>query len=174
MLCDMCKANPATVHIVKVVNGAKQELNICESCAKSSQGFGIPGDLKMQSPFTFQNVLSGLVDYINQSSNSQRNMEVVCSKCGMSYSDFKKLSLMGCSECYSSFGQFITPVIKRVQGNSEHIGKVPLKSGKEIMEKKQMENLKEQLQKAILSEEYEKAAELRDKIRELQSNDKEV
>jgi protein arginine kinase activator len=173
MLCDKCKTNPAAVRIVKIVNGVKQELNICESCAKSSQEFGMPGDMKMQAPFTFQNVLSGLVDYINQSSNTPRSTEVVCSKCGMSYSEFKKMGLMGCGECYKNFSQFITPVIKRVQGNPEHIGKVPIKSGKEIMEKKQMEALREQLQKAIISEEYEKAAELRDKIRELQSNDKE-
>jgi protein arginine kinase activator len=175
MLCDMCKENPATVHFVKVVNGTKQELNICEKCAsKSQQGFGMGADIKMDAPFTFQNILSGLVDYINKSSQNVRTMEASCPKCGMSYSEFKQSGLMGCSQCYESFGPAILPVIKRVQGNVEHIGKIPLKAGKEIMGKKRLSELKEQLQRAILGEEYEKAAEIRDKIRELQNEGKEV
>jgi protein arginine kinase activator len=174
MVCEKCKVNPAAVHIVKVVNGVKQELNICEECAKSYQGFPVSGDKKMESPFTFQNVLSGLVDYINQTSNWQRSTEETCPTCGMSYTEFKKSGLMGCNNCYKNFASIVTPVIKRVQGNTEHIGKLPLKSGKVIMEKKLMDNLKEQLQKAIINEEFEEAAKIRDKIRELQNNNKEV
>jgi protein arginine kinase activator len=174
MLCDKCKEKPATVHIVKVVNGVKQEINICEDCAKIAQGFSMLGEISSDSPFTFQNVLGGLVDYINQSSNCPRNIESICPKCGMSYSEFKKNGLMGCDDCYKNFVQIVTPVIKRVQGNIEHVGKIPLKSGKVIMEKKLMESLKEQLQKSILEEEFEMAAQIRDKIRALQNNDKEV
>jgi protein arginine kinase activator len=174
MVCDKCKVNPATVRIVRVVNGAKQEMNICESCAKAYQSFSALGDTKLESPFTFQNVLTGLVDYINQSSNSQRNIQETCPMCGMSYSDFKKNGLMGCNECYRNFAAIVTPVIKRVQGNIEHIGKLPLKSGKVIMERKLLDNLKDQLQKAIIAEEFEEAAKIRDRIRELQNNNKEV
>jgi protein arginine kinase activator len=174
MLCNMCKQNHATVHIVKVVNGVKEELNLCEKCAKESDTFNMNGSLKLDSPFTFQNLLGGLVDYINQSSQNVRNTEAVCSLCGTTYSEFKQKGLMGCDSCYKHFGATITPVIKRVQGNLEHVGKIPLKAGKEIMEKKRLLDLKEQLQKAILGEEYEKAAEIRDKIRELQNGDKEV
>jgi protein arginine kinase activator len=174
MVCEKCKVNPATVRVVRVINGVKQELNICESCAKAYQGFSMLGDTKLDSPFTFQNVLSGLVDYINQSSTSQRNTEEACPKCGMPYSEFKKNGLMGCSDCYRSFASIVTPVIKRVQSNTDHIGKLPLKSGKLIMEKKLMDKLKEQLQKSILNEEFEEAAKIRDQIRELQNNNKEV
>jgi protein arginine kinase activator len=175
MLCDMCKENSATVHFVKIVNGVKQELNICEDCAnKSQQGFGMGSDFKMDTPFTFQNILSGLVDYINKSSQNVRTMEASCPKCGMSYTEFKQSGLMGCSHCYESFGPAILPVIKRVQGNIEHIGKIPLKAGKEIMGKKKLSQYKEQLQKSIIAEEYEKAAEIRDKIRALQNGGEEV
>lgn len=170
MLCEMCKQNNASVHIVRVVNGAKQTLNICESCAKQSQGFAF-GESQLESPFTFQNMLSGLVDYINQSSHTRRNTEAVCSNCGMTYGDFKQKGLMGCETCYKQFDSTITPVIKRVQGNIEHVGKIPVKSGKEILERKKLMNLKEELQKAILEEEYEKAAEIRDRMRALQKNE---
>lgn len=171
MLCEMCKQKNASVHFVRVVNGVKQTLNICEGCAKQSQGFAFTEDVKLESPFTFQSMLSGLVDYINQSSHSIRNTETVCPNCGMTYGEFKQRGLMGCGACYKQFSPTIMPVIKRVQGNIEHIGKIPVKSGKEIMEKKRLMSLKEELQKAILEEEYEKAAQLRDKIREIQRND---
>jgi protein arginine kinase activator len=171
MTCEMCKQNPATVHIVRVVSGVKQEMNICESCAKSSQGLSFEGMMKLDTPFTFQNILSGLVEYINQSPNSIRNTEATCPHCGTTYSEFKQVGLLGCGDCYKSFSQIVMPVIKRVQGNVEHVGKIPVKAGKEIMEKRRMLGLKEELQKAVLAEEYERAAELRDRIRELQKGD---
>jgi protein arginine kinase activator len=174
MICEMCKKNNASVHIVRLVNGIKQTLNICESCAKQSQGLSFIGEAKLESPFTFQSILSGMVDYINQSSHSIRNTEVVCPNCGMTYGEFKQYGYMGCETCYRQFSSTIMPVIKRVQGNTEHVGKMPVKSGKEIMEKKRLMNLKEELQKAILEEEYEKAAEIRDRIRELQKNEDSV
>lgn len=175
MLCEMCKKNQASVHIIKVINGVKQELNICDKCAHESEGIGIlGGDSKMDSPFTFQNILGGLVDYINQTSSQNTSTNAVCPICGMTYGEFRQKGLMGCSNCYKNFETTIMPVVKRVQGNIEHVGKIPVKAGKEIMERKKLLNLKEQLQKAVLAEEYERAAELRDIIRQLQNGEKEV
>ena len=65
------------------------------------------------------------------------------------------------------------PVVRRVQGNVEHTGKIPVRAGKDILGKRRLNHLKE-LQKAILMEEYERAAELRDKIRELQKSEGEI
>ena len=87
------------------------------------------------------------------------------------YDDFKNTGLLGCSECYKYFNLVITPVIKRVQGNLENIGKVPKREGKGLIEKKELQHLKEELQRAIEVEEYERAAEIRDNIREIQKGD---
>lgn len=171
MLCEMCKQNNATMHIVKIVNGIKQELNICDKCAKKTEGVGFVGDMKMETPFGFQNILGGLVDYINQSSHSGNNVETACPNCGMTYAEFRHNGLMGCGNCYKYFSSMIMPVIKRVQGNTEHIGKIPMRAGREIVERNRIINLKEELQKAIIAEEYEKAAELRDRIRQIQKNE---
>jgi Uncharacterized protein with conserved CXXC pairs len=174
MLCEICKQNNATVHIIKVINGVKQELNLCENCANSSQENDIHNEFKMDTSFTFQNLLGGLVDYINQSSQNNRTTESVCDGCGMTYSEFKRVGLLGCSECYNKFASTIMPVIKRVQGNTEHVGKIPVKSGKLILEKKKLKSLKEELQKSIIDEEYERAAQLRDEIKLLQNGGKNI
>lgn len=173
MLCEICKQNEATVFITKIINESKQELRICEKCAKESEGLNISGDMTFSTPFSFQNILSGLMDYISQSQPTQEHKiaDPVCSNCGTTYSDFKKSGLLGCSNCYKQFNSTLKPVIKRVQGNTEHVGKIPQKSGKDILERRKLNKLKEELQKAIASEEYENAAKIRDMIRQLQNEE---
>jgi protein arginine kinase activator len=88
----------------------------------------------------------------------------------MTIREFKEKGILGCSECYKAFAPTVNPVISRVQGKTEHIGKIPVKSGKGIAERKKLLNLKQELQRAIAMEEYEKAAEIRDKMREISNN----
>lgn len=166
MLCDNCKKNKATVHITKIINGIKQEFDLCEKCAKDFGGLNFTGQIDLSAPFTFQSILGGLIDYINSSANkSEKSVDIACPKCGTTYSEFKKSGLVGCSECYNSFKSTLLPVIKRVQGNIEHNGKIPVKAGKDIIEKKRILKLKEELQEAVAKEEYERAAEIRDEIK---------
>jgi protein arginine kinase activator len=171
MLCDNCNQNDANVHITKIVNGVKHEMNICDKCAKELQGFNINESFNFGPSFSFQNILSGIMDYMSPTPQINKSQELVCKNCGTAYNDFKKYGLLGCSECYKSFSPTINPVIKRVQGNTEHTGKIPKKLGKDIMEKRRLSKLKEDLQKAIASEEYEKAAQIRDMIKSLQNNE---
>lgn len=168
MLCESCKQNEATIHISKIINGVKNEANLCHECAGKKQEFNLVADMDIMAPFAFPNILSGLMDYVNKSNKSNSNIELKCGNCSMSYKEFKESGLLGCSQCYDYFKPAILPVIKGVQGNVEHLGKVPKKSGKELMQKRKLLQLKEELQKAITLEEYEKAAEIRDKIREIE------
>lgn len=163
MMCESCGKNEAHVHLTKIINGAKQELNICENCAKELDAF--------QSPFSFQNILSGIMEYMSPTTQIAKSYEIVCENCGTTYNDFKKYGLLGCSECYKSFAPYINTVVKRVQGNTEHIGKIPKKLGKGIIEKRRLASLKEDLQKAIANEEFEIAAQLRDKIKSFQEGE---
>lgn len=176
MICEICKQNEAAVHVTKIVNGYKQEMNICESCAKGMDHFNIAVDVDGSFPatFSFQNILSGFMDYINQNSQSAvKDSDPVCKNCGTAYSQFRKQGLLGCPECYKNFSINLNAIIKRVQGNVEHVGKIPQKSGKDILGKRKLIKLKEDLQKAITEEEYEKAAQFRDMIRDLQKEEKE-
>lgn len=174
MLCDRCKKNNATVHIVKIINDTKQEIKLCEDCAKQSNEIDIGDTMKFGNPFTFQSILSGFVDYLNQTPKGIRQVEATCPTCDITYGEFKQKGLLGCDNCYSYFSSALIPVIKRVQGNVEHTGKIPVKAAKNIIEKKRLIKLKEELQKAILMEEYEEAAKLRDEIREIQKSEGEM
>ena len=174
MVCSVCNKKEATVHISRIVNGQKEELYLCEECAKNTEGLNINLELEPEfnlvSPFTFQSILSGIMDYMNKSSSSnlEQPKEFICEHCGTTYSEFKEKGLLGCSYCYKNFGSTLNSVIRRVQGNVEHIGKIPKTAGKDIVKKKTILDLKENRQKAVAAEEYEKAAEFRDRIREIE------
>jgi len=91
-----------------------------------------------------------------------------CSNCGMTYSQFERIGRFGCSQCYQSFAGQLEPLLRRVQGNSRHTGKAPLRTGENLGYKREIEQLRQELQAAISAEAYERAAALRDQIHALE------
>ena len=55
-----------------------------------------------------------------------------------------------------------------MQASTRHEGKIPKRLGTEIFFKRQTDDLREQLKKAIEEENFEEAARLRDEIRALE------
>lgn len=173
MLCQICNKRPANVHVTKIINGEKNEIHICEQCAKKNESLGISSGIEeFQNPFSFSNLLAGLMDFAGVGSNPYTaERQIKCTKCGLDYNDFKKTGRFGCSECYRVFGEKLEPMFKRIHGNTQHTGKVPKRTGGIIRVKRDIEKLKYELRKSIETENYEKAAELRDKIKQLENND---
>ena len=96
----------------------------------------------------------------------------VCPVCGMKWSDFKTAGVMGCGHDYEHFAGKLLPLVKRAQeGATEHVGKVPVKR-KSASADRQVATLRlrRELQKAVDAENYEQAAQLRDKLRTLEQN----
>ncbi|KHO61949.1 hypothetical protein THYS13_24220 [Thermoanaerobacter sp. YS13] len=166
MMCDKCKIRPATVHYTKIVNGVKTEMHLCDQCA-AEEGILNAEVFSTFTPFSVQNLLSGLMDFLPGIDEFTKK-PLKCSHCGMTYEDFKKIGRLGCSFCYDAFAEELNPLMRRIHGSTEHRGKIPKKAGGKMRVKREIEELKLQLEKAIKEEAYEKAAELRDKIRELE------
>ncbi|MFA6358334.1 MAG: UvrB/UvrC motif-containing protein, partial [Candidatus Omnitrophota bacterium] len=80
---------------------------------------------------------------------------------------------LGCGECYNIFRKYLAPLLKRIHGSNQHIGKSPLKAKptvpRGIKKKIGLQELKDNLQKAIQVEAFEDAARLRDQIKELEN-----
>lgn len=171
MLCENCGENPATLHFTKIINGKKTEFHLCEQCAKE-KGEMISGEHPSFDPFSFHHLLSGLLNFdqmVNEGRSMREAAETLrCKTCGLTFSQFKKTGKFGCSDCYHYFETQLEPIFRRIHGNSQHSGKVPLRSGKQIKQKKELDLLRAQLQQKINSEEFEEAAKIRDKIRELE------
>lgn len=163
MLCQVCNKRTATVHFTQIVNNKKVEMHLCQQCAeeKSGHGFGLP--LNINSFFAS---LLGFNE--NQPYVKQLQKTMICKKCGMTFEEFQRIGKVGCSNCYEVFEGTLNPLIRRVQGSIEHNGKVPARFSKSVSISREIARLKELLIKAVEKEEYEKAAEIRDKIKSLE------
>lgn len=159
MKCEKCNVNEATVFVTKSYNGETMEMHLCDSCAKENES------LFLDDGISFQQFLSGLLD--NSKTNLTKNQSFTCKSCGMSIEDFKRNSLVGCAECYHSFEGYLKPIVKQLQSNMIHTGKRPSHVDETIKVKEKIMRLESELKIALMEENYEQAAILRDSIREL-------
>ncbi|WP_058486913.1 UvrB/UvrC motif-containing protein [Defluviitalea phaphyphila] len=167
MLCERCGKNIATVHVTHINNGEKVEMYLCNQCAKETE------EINFDSPISFQNFLTGLLGMpfgsAGQFKNyNSRNKILQCPTCKMTYDEFRNLGRFGCADCYFAFREQLNPIFKKIHGDDIHTGKLPNKAAGELKIKKELQNLKKELQKAIKMEEFERAAYIRDKIRALE------
>lgn len=163
MQCERCRKNEATVHITRVVNGDRKEHHYCETCATTQE------NIDFDTPFAANSFLTSLIESIQSTPIKVNYIKTTtCSKCGMNYGRFKQTGRLGCDECYRAFEDKLMPLIKRVQGNDRHTGKVLGRASGSIRLKREIEQLKGALQHALAAEAYEEAATLRDQIRALE------
>ena len=170
MECHECLERPATLHYTQVVNGHKTEVKICEVCAKE-KGYMTTYP---EEGYSLHNLLTGLFNFDTghvKTPGSHIQKEHQCPKCGLTFSEFKQIGKFGCGECYHTFSANLNPIFRRVHsGNTEHRGKIPKRKGGSLHLKKQIVINKAELQELIMNEEFEQAAVIRDKIKELEAN----
>jgi protein arginine kinase activator len=165
MLCQECRKRPATVHVTRIVNGRKTETDLCEECAREQ------GELPFlaESQFSIQSFLAGILE---QGAQTQASVKAGaaqrCLNCGLTYREFARAGRLGCSHCYDQLGDRLEPVLRRIHGASQHTGKVPARSGGTIKLRRDLRELRENLAKAVGTEDFELAANLRDQIRKLE------
>jgi protein arginine kinase activator len=159
MFCDVCKSKEATVFLTQIVEGKMQKVNLCEGCSKE-KGVNDP------TGFALADLLLGL----GAAQEIEKNPSGVrCSVCGFSQGDFKKTGRLGCSACYDAFAEGLSGMLKNMHRGIVHTGKVPARLEAARRRAQQMAAYQAGLEKAILEEQFEEAAGLRDKIRLLES-----
>ncbi len=156
MMCDKCNEKAATVVLTQLVGEKYIKLYMCEKCSSETEG------LLKEDHDSFQHFLSSL---INAKSATSKNELLKCENCGMTIDSFRKNSKVGCSNCYKTFSSYFVPLIKRIHSNIEHTGKRPEKLDLELKAIQKIELLQQELKGAIIKEEYELAARLRDEIK---------
>lgn len=171
MLCEKCKKNEAKINLITVVNGQKHEIWLCENCVKDISNIPFFSSIGQNANIPFQSMLTEMLSNAdNNKVNIDNNKikEIVCSNCGLTYDEFKKTGKLGCSDCYEEFKIVLEPRIKSLQAGVKHVGKIPKMKGEEFMRRRKLKNLKEEMQKLIVAEEYERAAIVRDEIKKLE------
>ncbi len=158
MLCQNCKKQSATVHLTDLVQGEKRERHLCEQCA-AQEG------VVVKQHVTINEVLNS---FLVAQSSVQEQIKTRCPECGLSFAEFRSQGLLGCPHDYEVFGEALGQVIQRAQGGAaHHTGKSP--GEVRTLDPAQQEKLQLQrdLRDAVEREDYEKAAEIRDRLQEL-------
>lgn len=156
--CDKCD-KAATIHLTEIVDGEKLEKHLCEDCA-SSEGITVKANVPISQL---------LEDFILQSSKKDSAPEIRCEVCGTSFEDFRTKGVLGCPHDYDAFRAVLDPLLERTQeGASQHVGKAPQRAGENIQRQNSLLRLRARLKAAVTDEDYEAAAKLRDKIKELE------
>ncbi len=156
--CDMCD-RPATVHLTEIVNGQKIEKHLCETCA-AQEGVTVPA----------QNLTQILQEFVAQKQRASQASELVCEQCGLSFLEFRQNGLLGCPHDYDAFAEALGPMLERAhEGRSQHVGKVPVRAGGDERRQADLLRLRMMLKDAVLREQYEEAARLRDQIQQLET-----
>jgi len=161
MRCEDCNERDATIRLTTIVNGEKVEKNLCASCmAKIKQQFP---SLEL---WGFAGLLSGFLDAV-KAEKPEPLPEITCARCRTTYAGFVKSGLLGCADCYKSFREPLEALLKGIHGQTRHTGRIPGTSPSDVPLKLTIDRMRQQLTRAIETEEYEKAASLRDQIRAL-------
>jgi len=162
MKCENC-GKQATIHLTEIKNGKKLEKHLCEACAADN------GDYTAKSHMPIDQLLSNFV--LNQTGAAAKTQEAAaCPHCGITWSEFRQGGLLGCEHDYTAFEKEMTPLLQRAhEGAAHHIGKVPTRrggSGVPVKRALDASKLRKELARAVETEDYERAAKLRDQIRQ--------
>ncbi len=169
MQCQNCHKNPATVHLTEIQDNRMTELHLCQACAQEKGLAAVPAAEK----FSIADLLAGMVDKMS-TTEEERIGPVQCPRCGMHYSSFKESGRLGCAECYIAFAPKLKPLLRRIHGSTRHVGKLPAREDGAEPQGRQLQRLHDELERAVEREEFERAAEIRDRIKHLEAPPREA
>lgn len=161
--CDKCD-KPATIHLTEILDGQKMEKHLCEDCAEA-EGITIKANIPISQL---------LEDFVLQTVGENEEASPPppsCELCGMTFAEFREKGQLGCPNDYEVFREQLLPILARAQdGNTQHVGKTPRRAGKAQQKQMEILRLRSQLKQAIAAEQYERAAELRDQIKRIETD----
>jgi protein arginine kinase activator len=158
MKCDTCSEREAVVYLTTIENNAVHQLHLCERCAAER---GV--ETTVATP---KHPLGEFLNDVHSKVASSSTDTVLCTFCNTTMADFRATGRWGCARCYTNFEAGIRELLRRVQGNARHVGRSYRPPMSESLERAAvLGELKDRLRRAIENEQFELAADLRDRIR---------
>jgi protein arginine kinase activator len=162
MKCSQCQQAEAVVHLTQMTDDQVTKVDLCERCA-AERGLETSSAVG-KTPLASYIAAMGLSDTISAGAGE---LAYVCGRCGATLQDFRESGRMGCPDCYRTLGEPLRELLRRLHGATRHTGKRYQAPGEERAPRVEPGNvqLREQLKRAIESEDFELAAQLRDKLK---------
>jgi len=163
MKCEICGLKDAVIHIRQIQKDLVHELHICEECAQEK---GLIREEDSELPIA--NLLSGLLE--GKDVTGVGETKEACPQCGMKAAEFRKQGKLGCTECFHTFEKDVRAIVSQMASRPRHTGKLPHTLVVDQTIAAKGEGLREDSREAVEHEEYELAARLRDRLRELETD----
>lgn len=153
--------------LTQIVNGKVSELALCESCARA-KGLFDPQSLTFAEKFFPEEFKQRVDQLVRELSSGEPAAEQApppmsllssCPVCGFGVEDYRRTGHLGCPDCYTVFARELDPSAETPE---EAFSEPPAVA---------KARLQKELQQAIAREDYERAAELRDRINALTTPD---
>jgi len=171
MLCENCGEREAVIHLTQIVDNSVTTMHLCEPCAAEK---GVETGASV-AKFPLGDFLKELGKGGGTAGEpSEAGLDVPCPSCGATLRDFRQSGRLGCSVCYEAFESHLRDLLRRLHGSTHHEGETYRAQGALAQpagvasRHSPLEELKEKLKRAVESENFELAAELRDRIRVLE------
>ena len=160
MYCQNCKINEATIHLTEISDGQRSESHLCEKCAQDE-------GITLKSHVPINELLSKLLDVSQPVGKVQSEPELSCPYCGFTIEHFNKEPLIGCPFDYEIFEKPLLGLIEKAHnGKTVHCGKIPSHVPSDTKRQSRLLSLRHELDSAVRAEDYERAARLRDELKE--------
>ena len=162
MNCESCGRPDAVVQYTEIKSNETTSVHLCQECAAER---GIDA-----APVPPSFALSSLVAQIGQESSTEGiELEGSCPFCGLTLADFRESGRFGCSHCYEAFEKGMRSLLRRIHGSTQHTGKVYLPADPTRSEReRRAHDLRRKLDRAIETEDFERAARIRDQLRAME------
>lgn len=165
--CQACHQREAVVRLTQIVGEQVTTAHLCSKCAAER---GIETDAEVaQTPLgAFLAAMGKGAPGIAAAAATGES----CPACHATLHDFRASGRLGCPKCWVAFERPLRILVRRVHGAARHTGeRYDLAeefsiTAPELRARTRLE-LREQLRLAVVAEEFERAAEIRDQIRDL-------
>lgn len=175
MVCQSCKKHPASVHLTEIINqSVTQELHLCEACARQK---GLVSKFNITPPTLLALTGEALKAVQAQQAahaageKDEPAERLSCPACGITFADFRGKGRLGCSHDYTAFREALLPILDKIHHGVQHRGKMPRTHAPPANVQRMVADLERELERCVGSEEFEKAAQLRDQIRKLRTSE---
>jgi protein arginine kinase activator len=158
MKCQRCPKQ-ATLHITEVLGEDRyEEVHLCEDCAKK---------------YLVEPQKKAAAGKVAATEEAEEAAEAPvagpsCDSCGISYLEFRNQGRFGCPHDYDAFKAELLPLLESIHGDVRHVGKTPRRLPRSQGAQVELTNLRRRLQQLVTEENYEEAARVRDRIKELE------
>jgi protein arginine kinase activator len=170
MRCDNCGEREAAIHLTQIVNNSVTTMHLCEQCAAEKgveTGAGV-------AKFPLGDFLASLGKG-GGGKHEEPSGGVACPACGGTMDDFRQTGRLGCARCYTTFEPHLRDLLRRLHGSTQHVGEryagpaaVGAGAASGAAPDTQLSALRDQLRRAVEAENFELAAELRDRLKVLE------